>query len=114
MPNRKRTPEELIGGKRQLRRKLPQRRDSISYQNDTVTVTTWNDNNVVIIGHTNLANPAEAATCERRINNRKIDVNEPGAINNYNNHTNGVDIHEQLRGAYPAGCANKTYWKYIM
>ena len=70
MPNRKRTPTELRCGKRQLRRKLPQRRDSISYQNDTVTVTAWNDNNVVVIVHTNLPNPAEAATCEQRVNNR--------------------------------------------
>ena len=39
MPNRKGTPEELRCDKRQLRRKLPQRGDSISYQNDAVTVT---------------------------------------------------------------------------
>ena len=114
MPNRKGTPEELRCGKRQLRRKLPQRGDSISYQNDAVTLTAWNDNNVVVIAHTNLPNPAEATTCERRVKNQKIDVNQPEAINNYNQHMNGVDIHDQLRGSYPAGRASKKYWKYIM
>ena len=62
MPNIKGTPEELRCGKRQLRRKLPQ-----SYQNDAVTVTAWNDNNVVVIAHTNLPNPAEATKLYKKL-----------------------------------------------
>ena len=114
MVNRKGTPPPLKCTKRLLRRKLPNRGDSLSFQKGPVTVTAWNDNNVVVIAHSNLENPAEQTTCDRRVANHVKIVNQPRAIQVYNSHMNGVDIHDQLREPYPAGRPSKKYWKYIM
>ena len=76
MVNRKGTPPPLKCTKRLLRRKLPNRGDSLSFQKGPVTVTAWNDNNVVVMAHSNLENPADQTTCDRRVANHvKLSTN---------------------------------------
>ena len=113
MTNRRGSPPALHITKRALRRDLPNRGDSVSYQKNGVTVTAWNDNNVVVIAHTQLQKSAEAVLCKRQIGSEKKDIPQPKAIERYNQHMNGVDTHDQMRKKYPAGRASKKYWKYI-
>ena len=114
MTNRKGTPLALKVPKGTLRRNLPNRGDSMAFQKDAVTVTAWNDNNVVVIAHTHLPSPGDLVTCERQIGREKRIIPQPKAIESYNFHMNGVDIHDQMRKKYPAGRPSKKYWKYIM
>lgn len=100
--------------KKQLKRQVPNRGDSISFQQNNITVTAWNDNNVVVLAHSCLAHPGEMFTCERQVGRQKLTVQQPHAIHRYNQHMNGVDVHDQLRKKYAASRASKKYWKYIL
>ena len=115
MTNRKRSPPQLNVSKRATKLLIPSRGDSVSYQNDKgVTVTAWNDNNVVVVGHTNLSVPSATTKCTRRVGKEKKEVDQPAAIEAYNQCMNGVDLHDQMRKKYGAGRNSKKYWKYIM
>lgn len=100
--------------KKKLKRQLPMRGDTMSFQKNNITVTAWNDNNIVIVAHSCLSQPSEMITCERQVGRQKLTVPQPQAINRYNQHMNGVDVHDQLRKKYAASRASKKYWKYIL
>ena len=112
--NRKGAPPAFKVNKRMLRRSLPNRGDSKCYQKAGIAVTAWNDDNVVVIAHTNQPKPDEMVTCERQIGRQKVTIPQPKPIESYNQNMNGVDVHDQMRKKYPAGRPSKKYWKYIM
>lgn len=113
MANRKGVPPAMKQ-KKKLKKQLPKRGDTMAFQKNNVTVTAWNDNNVVIVAHSCLTRPSEMITCERQVGRQKLTVPQPQAINRYNQHMNGVDVHDQLRKKYAASRASKKYWKYIL
>ena len=86
----------------------------MAFQKDNITVTAWNDNNIVVVAHTCLPHPSEMTVCERQVGRQMLTVPQPQAINRYNQHMNGVDVHDQLRKKYAASRASKKYWKYIL
>ena len=96
MTNRKNTPPALKVNKRTLRRNLPNRGDNVCYQKARVAVTTWNDNNVIVIAPTNLPKPDKMVTCECQIGREKHTIPQPKAIKCYNHNMNGVDVHDQM------------------
>lgn len=108
MTNRKNVPL-AVKQKKQLKRQVPKRGDTTSFQKNKVTVTAWNDNNIVIVAHSCLTHPNELVTCERQVGRQKLTVPQPQAINRYNQHMNGVDVHDQLRKKYAASRASKKY-----
>lgn len=114
LTNKKDAPPAMKVKKRELKRRLPQRGDIMSFQKNNVTVTAWNDNNIVVVAHSCLSHPSEMVTCERQVGRQKLTVPQPQAINRYNQHMNGVDVHDQLRKKYAASRASKKYWKYIL
>lgn len=113
MTNRKGVPTE-IKQKRALKGLVQNRGDSAFYQRAGITVTAWNDNNVVVIAHTCLPHPRQMVTCNRQVEADTLVVPQPEAIHRYNQHMNGVDVHDQLRKKYAASRPSKKYWKYIL
>ena len=114
MTNRKDAPPAMKMTKQQLKRRLPKRGDTMSFQKNNVTVTAWNDNNIVVVAHSCLSDPGEMVTCERQVGRQTLTVQQPHAIHRYNQHMNGVDVHDQLRKKYAASRASKKFWKYIL
>ena len=72
-------PLDLKVPKRTLRRNLPNRGDSIAYQKEGVTVTAWNDNNVVVIANSHLSSPGDLVTRDRQIGREKRTIPKPKA-----------------------------------
>lgn len=86
----------------------------MSFQKNHVTVTAWNDKNIVVVAHSCLPHPSEMISCERKVGRQKWTVPQPQAMSRYNQHMNAVDVHDQLREKYAASRASKKYWKYIL
>lgn len=53
-------------------------------------------------------------TCNRQVEADTLVVPQPEAIHRYNQHMNGVDVHDQLRKKYAASRPSNKYWKYIL
>lgn len=111
-PNGKELPPPLRQKKSVLKRQLPNRGDSVSYIKDNLSVTAWNDNNIVMIVHNN--STSDPVRCERQVGRQRVMVPQPKAIADYNQFMNGVDLHDQLRKKYACGRPSKKYWKYIL
>lgn len=84
----------------------------MSYIKDNLSVTAWNDNNLVMIVHNN--STSDPVQCERQVGRQRVMVPQPKAIADYNQFMNGVDLHDQLRKKYACGRPSKKYWKYIL
>ena len=110
--NRKDLPPPLRVKKAALRRELPNRGDSVSYFKDSLNVTAWNDNNIVMILHNNSS--SDPVRCERQVGRQRMMIPQPKAISDYNQFMNGVDLHDQLRKRYACGRPSKKYWKYLL
>lgn len=112
--NRKGLPLEIKVKKNVLKKRIPNRGDSLSFQHGPTTVTAWNDNNIVVVIHNNMPNPMESTTCQRQVGRENREINQPNAIQSYNKYMNGVDVHDQMRKQYQCGRASKKYWKYLL
>jgi hypothetical protein len=112
-PNRKDLPKPLRQKKRVIKKTLvPNRGDSVSYERRKLTVTAWNDNNIVIVLYNNCND--DSVGCYRQVDRNRVFLTQPKALANYNKYMNGVDLHDQMRKKYAAGRPSKKYWKYIM
>lgn len=79
----------------------------MSYIKDNLSVTAWNDNNIVMIVHNN--STSDPVRCERQVGRQRVMVPQPKAIADYNQFMNGVDLHDQLRKKYACGRPSKKY-----
>lgn len=61
-PNRKEIPPQLQQKKAIIKLQIPQRGDSVDYKKDGLSVTAWNDNNVVLVLHNNSS--SDPVRCE--------------------------------------------------
>lgn len=111
-PNRKEIPPQLRQKKAIIKREIPQRGDSVAFKKDGLSVTAWNDNNVVLVLHNNSS--SDPVRCERQVGRNRQMIPQPKAIADYNRFMNGVDLHDQMRKKYSCGRASKKYWKYLM
>lgn len=84
----------------------------MDYKKDGLSVTAWNDNNVVLVLHNNSS--SDPVRCERQVGRNRQMIPQPKAIADYNRFMNGVDLHDQMRKKYSCGRASKKYWKYLM
>lgn len=108
--NRKEIPPQLRQKTAIIKRQIPKRGDSVAYKKDGLSVTAWNDNDVVLILHNNSS--SDPVRCERQVGRNRHP--QPKAIADYTRFKNGVDIHNQMRKKYSCGRASKKYWKYLM
>ena len=93
--------------------KIGERGDSITRQHGNLTVTAWQDNQVVTVMST-MCDPTKTASVTRTLkNNTEISVPCPLAIKNYNLFMGGVDYNDQLRKYYHFRLKSRKFYKYI-
>ena len=108
--NRKGFPKDL---KPLVKKGLPRRGDSKTYQQGNLTVSVWQDSRPVVTIATN-ADPTTTTSVARK--NRDGTTNSytcPHSIAAYNHYMGGVDRNDQLRGYYHVRLKCRKFYKYI-
>ena len=80
-----------------------------------VLLVRWHDNKVVnVMTNYDTANPASSVTRYDRAAKKRVPVPQPKALKTYNAGMGGVDLHDQLLGAYEVSIRGKKwYWCLI-
>ena len=107
-------PYQIIGDKVQLSKKIPKEGDSTHYQNDGVTVSAWNNDDIAVLAHTNRSSPSEDGVFTWTSKKVQKQMPRPQVMENFSNHIFSIQKHDNLRENYCLfGRASNKRWKCI-